>query len=129
MATKVVALMAAGLMMAGPAFGQTPPKKTNPIMALKNHAFAVCIAKGLGPGEAADKAGAAAREYVEHGTFPIEAYTEAAQLSQTFLARDYKNIYGDDLVFIKCLDFYHSVELDRLARKYSRGQGRKLDGG
>lgn len=92
----------------------------NATLGLKNYAFTSCIAKGLGPGDAANKASAAAREFVEHGDLPLEAYTKATELSGGFLKRDYRNIYGDDLVFIKCLDFYNSDELDLLARKYAR---------
>ena len=79
-----------------------------------------CIADGLQTGKAAEYAAAAAREYFEHGGLPIEAYTEATLLGRKFLSKEYKNIYGENLVFIKCIDFYNSKELDRLAKKYTR---------
>lgn len=93
----------------------------DPRLAVKNHALTVCLAKGLGPGPAADKAAAAAREYFEQGSLPIDAYTEAAKLADIALRSDPKNIYGDDLVFIKCLDLYNSKDLEAVVAKFSSG--------
>jgi len=92
---------------------------------LKNYALTTCVADGLSMSaeskgdKAIDYAAAAAREYLEHGGYPIEAYTEVAKLGRSFLSKpEYKNIYSDNLLFIKCLDFYSSAELNRLVKKY-----------
>lgn len=111
MVTKVTALLVVACLSS-----IAHAQRLTPIQALKNHALAACIAKGLGPSEAANKASAAAREYMEHGSLPIETYTKSENLGEEFLKRDYKNIYGDDLVFVKCIEFYNSKELDRLAK-------------
>ena len=113
------------LVFASPVYGQTTITKYSPTQLLKNHALTACIAEGLKSGDAAEYAAAAAREYLEHGSLPIEAHTEAVLLSRKFLSKEYKNIYGDNLVFIKCIDFYNSKDLDHLANKYVGKKGRR----
>ena len=109
-----------------PVFAQGEVKKHSPAELLKDYALTTCIADGLSMNaeskgdKAIDYAAAAAREYLEHGQFPIEAYTEAASLGRSFLSKqEYKNIYSENLLFIKCVDFYNSAELSKLAKKYS----------
>ena len=97
----------------------TNPATHDPVAMLKRHGLTTCIANGLGPSQAAEQAAAAAREYLEHGRLPIEAYTEVVELGQQFIKKDYKNIYGDNLLFIKCIDFYHSPELAKVVKKYT----------
>jgi hypothetical protein len=117
MGTRVILGAIALAAMVAPALAQSP--KPDPVAMLKRHGLTTCIASGLGPGPAAEQAAAAAREYLEHGSLPIEAYTEVVKLGQNFLKKDYKNIYGENLLFIKCIDFYHSPELARVVKKYT----------
>lgn len=123
MDTKIGAVTTLLLILAAPAHGESTAPKYSPTQLLKNHAFTACIAEGLKAGEAAEYAAAAAREYLEHGSLPIEAHTEATLLGRKFLSKEYKNIYGDNLVFIKCIDFYNSKELELLAKKYAGRKG------
>lgn len=84
----------------------------------KNYALSTCLADGFTAEEVVQDAAAAARAYLELGELPLEAHTEATQLGRTFLKREYKSKTGAQLIVMKCMDFYHSPELDALARKY-----------
>ena len=92
-----------------------------PVQYLKNFAFSVCIGEGFkSEGDVAKEARAAAGGYLELGSFPIEAAEQADALAKKYLAKEYLGIHGDKLTLMKCIDLFHSKELDRLARKYSR---------
>jgi hypothetical protein len=53
---------------------------------LKNFALSVCISDGYKSDEVVKDSLAAAGGYLELGSFPIEAYEEAAALGKKFLA-------------------------------------------
>lgn len=88
------------------------------VQYLKNYALSSCIADGYQSKDARNDAIAAANGYKELGSLDIAAYNEAAVLGRKFLAREYLSQSGEKLILMKCIDFYHSKELDRLARKY-----------
>jgi hypothetical protein len=90
------------------------------IQYLKNFALSACIAQAYKSEEVVKDSRAAADGYLQLGSFPYEAYEEAAQLGKKFLAKDYRSFTGDELTLMKCIDLFHSKELDRLARKYDR---------
>jgi hypothetical protein len=90
----------------------------SPIQYLKNFALSVCVADGYRSKEVAKDSLAAASGYSELGGLPFEAYEQAESLAKQFLAKDYKSISGEKLVLMKCIDLFHSEELDQLARKY-----------
>lgn len=92
----------------------------NATTMFKNYAISVCIAGGYKSEEVIEDASAGARGYLEFGSFPLDAYTEANALSEQFLAKPYEGMSGERLVLMKCIDFYHSRELDRIARKYAK---------
>jgi hypothetical protein len=92
----------------------------SPIQYLKNFALSACIADGYKSDEVTKDSRAAAGGYLELGSFPFEAYEEAAALGKTFLAKDYQSISGEQITLMKCIDLFHSKELDRLARKYGK---------
>jgi Type VI secretion system (T6SS), amidase immunity protein len=92
--------------------------KYTPKEYYKNYALSTCIADGVESNEVAAEAAAAARGYLELGTYPLEAYTEATLLGREFLKKEYKSMSGAKLTIMKCIDFYHSQELEALANKY-----------
>jgi hypothetical protein len=92
----------------------------SPIQYLKNFALSTCIAGGYKSDDVVKDSNAAAGGYLELGSFPFEAYEEAASLGKTFLAKDYQGKSGEQLTLMKCIDFFHSKELDRLARRYGK---------
>ena len=92
----------------------------SPSQYLKNFALSACIAQGFQSDEVMKESRAAAGAYLEFGSFPQAATVEAAALGKKFLAKEYLSIHGDKLTLMKCIDMFHSKELDQLARKYRR---------
>jgi hypothetical protein len=99
--------------------GGTEKKHYTPIQYLKNYALSSCIADGYQSKEVVIDASAGANGYKELGSLDIDAYNKAAILGRKFLAKEYLSQSGEQLILMKCIDFYHSKELDRLARKYA----------
>lgn len=92
-----------------------------PVQYLKNFALSVCIGEGFKAApDVAREATAAAGGYLEFGSFPIEGAEQADALAKKYLAKEYLGIHGDKLTLMKCIDLFHSKELDRLGRKYNR---------
>ncbi len=92
----------------------------SPIQYLKNFALSTCIADGYKSDEVVKDSTAAAGGYLELGGLPFKAYEEAASLGKKFLAKEYESSSGEKLTLMKCIDFFHSKELDQLAKKYSK---------
>jgi hypothetical protein len=92
----------------------------SPIQYLKNFALSTCIADGYKSEEVVKDGTAAAGGYLELGSFPFEAYEEAAALGKKFLAKDYQGKSGEQITLMKCIDLFHSKELDRLAKAYGK---------
>jgi hypothetical protein len=123
MGSRPAALVAVALIVAPLSAGAKDTHarfEYSPIQYLKNFALSTCIADGYRSEEVAKDSSAAAGGYLELGRLPIEAYEAAASLGKQFLARDYQSASGEKLTLMKCIDFFHSKELDRLARKYGR---------
>lgn len=94
--------------------------KYSPIQYLKNFALSTCVADGYKSDEVMKDSTAAAGGYLELGGLPFEAYEEAASLGRKFLAKEYQSKSGEKLTLMKCIDFFHSKELDQLAKKYGK---------
>jgi hypothetical protein len=92
----------------------------SPAQYLKNFALSQCIADGYKSEEVAKDSLAVAGGYLELGSFPIEAYEEAASLGKKFLAKDYPSKSDAKLTLMKCIDFFHSNELEQVAKKYTK---------
>lgn len=99
--------------------GGTQKTHYTPIQYLKNYALSSCIADGYQSKDVVNDASAGANGYKELGSLDIDAYNEAAVLGRKFLAKKYLSQSGEKLILMKCIDFYHSTELDRLAHKYA----------
>jgi hypothetical protein len=121
--------MAARLMLLSILFGfaslatgreWTSRRTYTPVQYFKNYALSTCLADGFTAEETVKDAAAAARGYLELGEFALEAHTKATQLGRQFLAREYKSVSGEKLTLMKCIDFFHSPELDRLAKKSTK---------
>jgi hypothetical protein len=122
MATQVVLLattIAAALCLAAAAATAAPAKPTA-VDLFKNYALSACLSDGYKSDEVVKDSAAAARGYLEHGSFPLEAHTEATQLGRAFLSRVYQSQSDQPLVLMKCLDLFHSKELSDLAAKYRK---------
>ena len=69
--------------------------------------------------EVVNDAVAAANGYKEIGSLDIDACNEVAAVIPKFLPKNYMSQSGEKLSVMKCIDFFNSKELDRLARKYA----------
>lgn len=94
-------------------------KPYTPTQYLKNYALSACVADGYQSKDVVDDATAGANGYKELGSLDIDAYNEALALSRKFLNKEYTSQSGEKLIIMKCIDFYHSKELDRISRRYS----------
>lgn len=92
------------------------PSQYSPQLIFKNWALSGCLSHAL-HSEDAERAAAA---YVEFGTTPIEGYAEGSKLIEKFLKKDYVAKEGGTLHTMKCIDLFHSKELDVLTRKYTK---------
>lgn len=121
MATKVISAMCCSLALVATAcYGDvTIRRHYTPVQYLKNYALSSCIANGYQSREVVNDAVAAANGYKELGSLDIDAYNEVAALSLMFLSKNYMSQSGENLIIMKCIDFFHSQDLDRLARKYA----------
>ena len=87
---------------------------------LKNWALSVCLAKIAKDAVAREDANATASAYLEFGQQPLEAYEELGKLAERYANRKYGGMVKSDFNTMKCIDLFHSKELDRLAGKLSR---------
>lgn len=121
MAAKGIVAILCALMPLSAACGGDPAARVpyTPGQYLKNYALSSCIADGYQPKEVVNDAVAASNGYKELGSLDIEAYNAAAVLGRQFLAKRYASQSGEKITLMKCIDFYHSRELDLLVRKYA----------
>ena len=94
------------------------PTRYSPVEYFKNYALSTCLSQGYKAEEVSKDSAAAARGYLELGGFPLEAHTAATSLGREFLKKPYESMSGESLTLMKCIDFYHSKELEQLVRKY-----------
>ncbi|YCI28669.1 type VI secretion system amidase immunity protein Tai4 [Erwinia sp. PK3-005] len=85
---------------------------------IKNYALSVCVAKGYNSKEVKDDASAAARGYLEFGDYSLAAHSAVRKLVDEFLAKTYSSQSGESMILAKCIDVYHSAELESIVKKY-----------
>lgn len=121
MAVKVTSAMCCALTIFSAAcYADASTRKYyTPAQYLKNYALSFCIADGYQSKEVVNDAMAAANGYKELGSLDIDAYNAVAILIPKFLSKNYLSQSGEKLTVMKCIDFFHSNELDRLAREYA----------
>lgn len=84
---------------------------------LKNWALSRCLAQ-IAPDEASrNDANATAAAYLEFGHQPIEAYEAIDKLVGTFIKREYAGSTKSSYNTMKCIDLFHSRDLDVVVRK------------
>jgi hypothetical protein len=81
---------------------------------LKNWALSRCLWQVYADGKAKEDANATASAYLEIGHQPIEAYDALSALVTQYANRKYASSVGSDLNTMKCIDLFHSKELDTL---------------
>lgn len=87
---------------------------------LKNWALCVCLASVSKNQEAIDDANATASAYLEFGKQPIEAYQALKKLSEQYAKRKYAGSIQSEFNTMKCIDLFHSKDLDTLVNKITK---------
>ncbi|GAA5175551.1 T6SS amidase immunity protein Tai4 family protein [Niveibacterium umoris] len=83
---------------------------------LKNWALSRCLAQ-IAPDEASrNDANATAAAYLEFGHQPIETYEAIDKLVVTFIKREYAGSTKSSYNSMKCIDLFHSRDLDAIVR-------------
>lgn len=118
MAFKIITLFTIVLTLTSCNVVAKNTSKYSPKEFFKNYALSTCIADGFESKDVVSEAAAAARGYLELGEYPLDAHTEATILGRQFLRKEFKSKSGAKLTLMKCIDFYHSQELEELAKKY-----------
>ena len=123
---KVVALVATVVLAANPAVAQTElPEVASRSYAqnYKDLALAYCIARAYSddPRATADAAATAAGLESTWTNYDLEKGAgEMSKLVDSYLARTYNSIHGPQirLDLLKCLDMYHSKELQAQVKRF-----------
>ena len=87
---------------------------------LKNWALTVCLAQSFLGSKTSDDAGDTASGYLEFGRQGLEAYDKLRKLSRQFADKTYASSSTSEFRVRKCLDLFHSKELDDLTRRLAR---------
>jgi hypothetical protein len=87
---------------------------------LKNWALSVCLAQVAHSVRDRDDANAAASAYLEFGRQPIEAYDALRALAQRYANRTYSGSMPASFNTMKCIDLFHSRELDTLVGRLAK---------
>lgn len=101
-------------------YSQSMTEKYSQKTLLKNWALSVCLAKISEDPRAKEDANATASAYLEFGRQPLEAYDALRTLADEYAHRKYGGSIQSDFNTMKCIDLFHSKELDRLTSKLSR---------
>jgi hypothetical protein len=80
---------------------------------LKDWALSRCLAKAGPDSELGKDASRSAAALLERGSAQIETYEKLETLAQKFLSRPYSGSVAGAYNTLKCIEFYHSDELDR----------------
>jgi hypothetical protein len=87
---------------------------------LKDWALARCLAVVYEDGATKADANATAGAYLERGTLPFEAYEAIERLIEQYAKRSYSGMSKSSFNTMKCIDLFHSAELERLASKLAK---------
>jgi hypothetical protein len=85
---------------------------------LKNWALCACLARVAKDERDRDDISVSASGYLEFGHQPIEAYDELRELASKFALRAYSGPIKSELNTMKCIDLFHSKELDTLVTRW-----------
>lgn len=115
--------LALGLVLLGSgAFAQGQASRYPQKTLLKNWALSRCLAQVHEDAGTRADAQATAAAYLEFGRQPIEAYEAIGKLVDAFAARRYGSVSGSDLRTMKCIDLFHSPELEAVSARWARSK-------
>jgi hypothetical protein len=84
---------------------------------LKNWALSRCLGEVYHNDAVKKDAQATAGGFLEFGQQPIEAYEPLQAVASRYANRTYGSAIGSDLNTMKCIDLFHSQELDRIVNR------------
>ncbi|MET3134041.1 hypothetical protein AAKU55_004335 [Oxalobacteraceae bacterium GrIS 1.11] len=87
---------------------------------LKNWALSACLAINAKDAATKADASATASAYMEFGRQRIEAYDELRKLAEKYATLSYSGSIPSEFNTMKCIDLFHSGELDRLVTKLTK---------
>jgi hypothetical protein len=104
-----------------PSCAQPSSARSDPqVTILKKWALSRCLSHVAGQTTAGDDAARTAAAYLEMGSARIEVYEKLDALAKTFLAQTYTGSMESKYDTMKCIDFFESEELDRMAKDGTR---------
>jgi hypothetical protein len=86
---------------------------------LKNWALSRCLGQVYADDKTKEDANASASAYLEFGRQPVEAYEAFGAVIDKYAHKKYAGSVPSEFNTMKCIDLFHSKELDRLASKLS----------
>jgi hypothetical protein len=105
------------LTLTQPAISQDEAKHYSQKTLLKSWALSRCLGQVYADAKTKEDANATASAYLEFGHQPIEAYDTLSALVTKYVNRKYASSVGSDLNTMKCIDLFHSKELDVLTNR------------
>lgn len=91
----------------------------------KDWALSICVGAIAGPGRLRVDTNNTASALMEKGSLGVESYHRLMALADRFVARHYSGSIPGTFNMLKCIDMYHSAELDRLvAAEVRKNQAR-----
>jgi hypothetical protein len=101
--------------------GQSSSTRPDPQASiLKKWALSRCLSQAAGQTAAGDDAAKTAAAYLEMGSAAIEVYERIDALAKGFLTRTYTGSVKSDYNTKKCIDFFESGDLERVANDATR---------
>ena len=119
MSSRLVLLLLAttGAVSASPSGGAVRASPNQQRRIFKDWTFARCLTKAAGlHTPAGEDAANSAAALLERGRYGIEAYAAAERLVDRQLAKHYGGSTGGSYTTLKCIDLFHSAELDALVQ-------------
>ena len=98
-------------------YSESMTEKYSQKTLLKNWALSVCLAKIDKDPSTKEDANVTASAYLEFGHQRIEAYNALRDLAEQFVNRKYGGSVKSKFNTMKCIDLFHSKELDSLTSK------------
>ena len=89
---------------------------------LKNWALSICFAQISKDAYNKDDAGITAGAYLEYGKGPIEDYDELRKIVKKYINLKYSGSVQSNYDTMKCIDMFHSKELNNLVKKLVKNQ-------
>jgi hypothetical protein len=115
-ACALIALMVSQPLAAQPANSGT--SRSDQKILMKNWALSICFARIAQDAQTKKDAGATARAYLENSQQGVEAFEQIGKLVDKYVKLQYGGSDKADYNTMKCIDLFHSKELDRLVSTY-----------